>query len=216
MRDSIVVLACVFASFACARSPNVDAPAQTSDAGAVTAQTPPEPFVIEAFTFTANPKFTSHKRVELRADGVILADGKEIGHIAGPDVFVEGAGKTGTLHADGTFKSTLTSDPARFEGDVWVNPGRGRMEIAADGTVNAVDGEQSLLVGKLDKIVKAKRAALVAIMLGTAKPPEMDNSAVLDPHLGDSADESSSSQPAPSAKPTKKPGAKPATKPKKK
>ena len=59
-------------------------------------------FEIEPATFLPLPEFTATKKAELSQSGVIFADGKEVGHIKGGVVFVEGTGEWGTLKEDGS------------------------------------------------------------------------------------------------------------------
>lgn len=103
------------------------------------------------------------KRIELKADGSIMADGKKVGMVSGADVKDTSGGTLFTVLADGSLKGDdLPNSNMRVVGDELVR-GDKRVTVADDGTIVVVGKGGVETVGKIDKGGRQKRTAVLML-----------------------------------------------------
>jgi hypothetical protein len=103
------------------------------------------------------------KKVELKSDGSIMADGKKVGMISGAMVKDTSGGTLFTVLADGSLKGDdLPNSNMRMVGDELVR-GDKRVTVADDGTIVIVSKGSVETVGKIDKGGRQKRTAVLML-----------------------------------------------------
>jgi hypothetical protein len=168
--------------------------AATGDKPAGDATTTPAPAPEKPSLAVAAMKFTPKakgKKIEVKADGSVMADGKAAGKIAG-DHIEDSSGKAlVTLGTDGALSGDNLKAGAKVSGDDVVADDGSKVTVGDDGTVTVQDGAgKPHAVGKFDNVGTAKKTAALIVM------------AWMMPH----------GAAAPAGKPAGKPGAKPAGK----
>ncbi len=103
------------------------------------------------------------KKVELKSDGSIMADGKKVAMISGSQIKDMSGGTLFTVLADGSLKGDdLPNSNMRMQGDELVR-GDKRVTVADDGTIVVVSKSGVETVGKIDKGGKQKRTAVLML-----------------------------------------------------
>jgi len=134
-----------------------DAPATPADQA-----TTPGP-AIHIGAFTASMAKDKYKKVELRADGSIWADGKKIAMISGSDIKDASGGTLFTVLSDGRLKGDdLPSAKMRVESDGLVR-GENKVTVADDGTIMLVKKSGVETIGKIDKGARDQRTAVLVL-----------------------------------------------------
>lgn len=113
--------------------------------------------------FTLSLQRDKVKKVELKSDGSILADGKKVASISGSDIKDTSGSTLFSVLADGSLKGDdLPNSKMRMVGDDLVR-GENKVTVADDGTIVVVKKGGVETVGKIDKGSKQKRTAVLVL-----------------------------------------------------
>lgn len=105
------------------------------------------------------------KKLEVKTDGSVMADGKAAGKIAG-DHIEDSSGKAlVTLGSDGALSGDNLKSGAKVSGDDVVADDGSKVTIADDGTVTVQDGAgKPQQVGKFENVGSAKKTAALIVV----------------------------------------------------
>ena len=132
---------------------------------------------IAAMKLVPAKKAKDDKPVELKADGTIVVDGKPFAKVAGDQVdALDGGGTLVTVGVDGSLVGQAVKPGFKFDGDDLVTDTGAKLSIGDDGTITMAKDDKAETLGRLEGGEKAKRAALIVIVLtmkptATASPP---------------------------------------------
>lgn len=117
---------------------------------------------VAAMKFTPKAK---GKKLEVKADGSVVADGKAAGKIAG-DHIEDSSGKAlVTLGTDGSLSGDNLKPGAKVSGDEVVADDGSKVSVGDDGTVTVQDGAgKPQQVGKFDNVGSAKKTAALVVV----------------------------------------------------
>lgn len=117
---------------------------------------------VAAMKFTPKAK---GKKIEVKADGSVMADGKAAGKIAG-DHIEDASGKAlVTLGTDGALAGEGLKAGAKMSGDDVVAEDGSKVTVGDDGTVTVQDGaKKPEQVGKFENVGSAKKTAALIVV----------------------------------------------------